>query len=159
MDEAVGEIVPGIFLGNVRSLNALETFSITHVLSAINFEPPKDLSAYTTLRINIADDEGENLLMHLPTSYSFISEALAQGGKVLVHCQGGVSRSASLVAAYLMKTRSLGAEEAIELIRQKWPNASPNEGFEAQLGLFQDMKCSLDEDHPVYRMWCLGRVR
>ncbi len=27
--------------------------------------------------------------------------------------------------------------QALALIRTKWPNASPNEGFEAQLGLFQ----------------------
>lgn len=39
-----------------------------------------------------------------------------------------------------------------------WTRADPNEGYMAQLGLFGDMRCSLDLDHPVYRMWRLEQV-
>ena len=48
--------------------------------------------------------------------------------------------------------------QALSHIRGAWPSASPNEGFVAQLGLFEDMRCSLDTEHPVYRLWCLQQV-
>lgn len=38
------------------------------------------------------------------------------------------------------------------------PEAEPNEGYWSQLLLFQDMRCRLDEEHPVYRLWCLEQV-
>jgi hypothetical protein len=49
--------------------------------------------------------------------------------------------------------------QALDHIRQLRPSSCPNEGFVAQLGLFQDMRCSLDTEHPVYRMWCVQQVR
>ncbi len=44
------------------------------------------------------------------------------------------------------------------MVRSRWRQADPNEGFVAQLGLFHDMRCSLDPGHPVYRLWCLQQV-
>jgi hypothetical protein len=51
------------------------------------------------------------------------------------------------------------AGQALDHIRELRPSSCPNEGFVAQLGLFQDMRCSLDTEHPVYRMWCVQQVR
>ncbi len=55
-------------------------------------------------------------------------------------------------------SRGLSADAALSLIRAARPSADPNEGFRAQLDLFGDMRCSLDAQHPVYRMWCLEEV-
>lgn len=77
-----------------------------------------------------------------------------ENGKVLIHCQSGVSRSPAVAAAYLMRSGGHTATEALQLIKDKHPAAAPNDGFLAQLGLFQDMKCSLDLEHPVYRLFC-----
>lgn len=43
-------------------------------------------------------------------------------------------------------------------MRTVCPEAEPNEGYWSQLLLFQDMRCRLDEEHPVYRLWCLEQV-
>ena len=40
--------------------------------------------------------ESSNLLTHLPGCIDFITKALAGGGKVLVHCAAGVSRSTTV---------------------------------------------------------------
>ncbi|EFJ44677.1 hypothetical protein VOLCADRAFT_82741 [Volvox carteri f. nagariensis] len=78
--------------------------------------------------------------------------------RVLVHCQAGVSRSPAVVAAWLMRSRGLSADEALRLLGSRRPAVDPNEGFRAQLSLFGDMKCSLVPEHPVYKMWCLQEL-
>lgn len=53
-------------------------------------------------------------------------------GKVVVHCYQGVSRSATIVAAFLMLKRGMSAEEALKTLRKK-REIFPNEGFLNQL--------------------------
>ena len=52
---------------------------------------------------NISDDGIDSIRPHIEESNAFIEDARRAGGKVLVHCRVGVSRSATLTIAYLMK--------------------------------------------------------
>ncbi|KAE8538815.1 hypothetical protein D1P53_005180 [Cryptococcus gattii VGV] len=77
-------------------------------------------------------------------------DTVAQPGKpggVLVHCQAGMSRSASIVAAYLMTEFNLDPMEAVAMIREKRPVIEPSATFWYQLGLFYntDGKVSLKD--------------
>ena len=45
-----------------------------------------------------------------------------RAGGVLVHCQAGMSRSATVVAAYLMQALELDPMDAIAMLREKRPN-------------------------------------
>lgn len=55
---------------------------------------------YKTLAPN--DVPGEDLIAHFPNCFAFIDSAFQAGGKVLVHCVAGVSRSATVCIGYLM---------------------------------------------------------
>lgn len=57
------------------------------------------------LHVPIADMPDADLLTHLEETTKFLRRGLEGGGAVLVHCYHGVSRSASIVLAYLLKTR------------------------------------------------------
>ncbi|ODQ64463.1 DSPc-domain-containing protein, partial [Nadsonia fulvescens var. elongata DSM 6958] len=46
--------------------------------------------------------------------------------RILVHCQCGVSRSASLLVAFIMREQSLGLNEAYKLIKGASPVIGPN---------------------------------
>lgn len=54
------------------------------------------------------------------------------GGKMYVHCKEGVSRSASLVLAYLVRDQEMELKDAVRLVRSK-REISPNHGFLRQL--------------------------
>lgn len=68
---------------------------------------------------DIADDGIDSIRPHMEQAIAFIEEARWQGGKVLVHCRVGVSRSASIVIAYLMKHIELDLASAYLLTRSR----------------------------------------
>lgn len=62
----------------------------------------------------------------------------SQNGKVLVHCQAGISRSATICIAYLMATRRLRMEEAYKYVKSRRRIVSPNFSFMGQLLTFEN---------------------
>lgn len=69
---------------------------------------------------------------------SFADQVKSQNGKVLVHCQAGVSRSATICIAYLMATRRLRMEEAYKYVKSRRRIVSPNFSFMGQLLTFEN---------------------
>lgn len=87
-------------------------------------------------------------------AHHFIQSARELHGVVLVHCQAGVSRSAALVAAYLMKQYGLSLKEAITYLKQRKANVCPNPGFLKQLCL---LEASLGKEVSIDLRSYLGR--
>jgi len=57
--------------------------------------------------------------------------------RVLVHCLAGMSRSATIVIAYLLATTPMTAKEATEFVRSKRRVIRPNYGFTKQLEQYE----------------------
>ncbi|KAL3148458.1 hypothetical protein ABBQ38_013905 [Trebouxia sp. C0009 RCD-2024] len=114
---------------------------------------------YVRLHISIEDVEHANLLPYLDAASSFITQALNSGGCVLVHCAAGISRSATVVAAHLMVTEQMTADEAMKSLRQTAPWVHPNPGFMHQLALFHDMGLRVDPSYGPYRTMMLSQRR
>lgn len=70
----------------------------------------------------------------------------------------GVSRSAAVVAALVMKAKQLEPYDALVILRRAAPGAAPNAGFRDQLGVWSDMGWALDERHPAYKAFMLDQV-
>ncbi|KAK1230656.1 hypothetical protein PQX77_006239 [Marasmius sp. AFHP31] len=66
---------------------------------------------------------------------AFIDEAIApgRGGKVLVHCNGGISLSPAFVVMFVMQYYSLSWEDALHLVQNRRYCISPNGGFLTQI--------------------------
>lgn len=133
------EILPNLWLGNLDAtydLEFLREANITHVLSIIEID--HSTHALVTkgvihMRIRMYDSDEEPIYNVFPTACNFIEDALKHGGAVYVHCLMGISRSPTLVAAYLMKTRGMGVEEVLEFLVARRPIVCPNDGFRAAL--------------------------
>ena len=87
------------------------------------------------MQVELEDFPFAELAAYLPRTTSFIRDALTSNpeARVLVHCVEGVSRSVSVVAAYLMAERGWSPKDAVEFIKTKRVIANPNFGFVQQL--------------------------
>jgi len=147
-----------LFLGNIlaaRSTRSLTERRITHVLSVCNDHIPAELpeSGIHHMRIPVEDVDYEDLLIHLPSACQFIEEALRNGGNVLVHCVQGISRSAAVIAAYLMWRRRINSTAALELVRAARDQIWPNPGFQEQLVLFELCQYAPSPVNGYYTSW------
>ena len=66
------------------------------------------------LPCQLADTQNSDLALYFEQAIRFIDEAHAAGGAVLVHCMAGISRSTTIVLAYLIDRHQKPFAEAIE---------------------------------------------
>ncbi len=67
-----------------------------------------------------------------------VDQATKQKQKVLVHCHAGVSRSTTVVVAFLMKTKRWPYKKALNYVKQRRYIVDPNFGFVEQLRKFEE---------------------
>ncbi|KAI0047505.1 phosphatases II [Auriscalpium vulgare] len=136
----LSEIDDGLFISDLytsQQRRTLKTYGITHVVGAM--EDPTNCR-YGLVHANfvrIRDSGHANLYDELEDMAKWIDSAIQTGGRVLVHSCYGVSRSAALVAAYLIMAKKMTADQALAFVRAGRPVAQPNEGFVYQLRVFQ----------------------
>ncbi|EAU82612.2 hypothetical protein CC1G_07894 [Coprinopsis cinerea okayama7 len=153
----ITEVLDGrIYLGNLAAARDVERrnqLGITRVLSVCPDYPSEGGDHHEV--IDVEDDEYQDILVHLPGACAFIQRAVDRREKVLVHCKMGISRSATVVAAYLMKSQGMDASTALRYLTQKRHQIHPNYGFIKQLEAFE--KCKDEESlgplNPVYKSW------
>ena len=84
------------------------------------------------------DHPSANISRFFTRTSDFIDEAVSRGGTVVVNCVMGWSRSAVIVAAYLVAKKGMTASEALEHIRMHRP-IRPNPGFLEQLANYENL--------------------
>ena len=134
------EIRPYLYLGNhidSGNLENLEKCGITRVLNVSRTLDncfPEKLKYH---RIAINDSFGEPLLTNLEISYNFIKDTMDNNEKVLVHCYGGISRSAAIVIGFLMKYESRGLMDVYKEVKNIRSVISCNLDFMGQLMMYE----------------------
>ncbi|XP_037932191.1 dual specificity protein phosphatase MPK-4 [Teleopsis dalmanni] len=158
---SLDEITNGLFLGNLSAATNMETlksFKIKHILTLDTVPLPKHIleaTFLTTKFIQIADMPKEDILHNLDQCLDFIGKALQLEQHILVHCYFGVSRSSSVVIAFVMKTHDLDYQQAFDLVKSKRRYVQPNSGFIAQLKLYKRMGCKIDTQYQKYKIYRL----
>jgi protein-tyrosine phosphatase len=166
----------------------MEKLGITHIINATadlenNFESQNiEITDEATgrivkqplfryLRLPMNDTHDQPLLEQLNKAFEFIDNALAgetlaglntvlgTPGKVLIHCQMGISRSASIVVAYIMRSFHCDLYNALAMVKSRRTQILPNPQFVKELANFECLlfgypfeKCSynkcMDELYP-----------
>ncbi|XP_038573077.1 dual specificity protein phosphatase 16 [Micropterus salmoides] len=130
-------ILPHLYLGcqrDVLNKDLMQQNDIVYVLNASNTCPKPDFIPESHfLRVPVNDSFCEKILPWLDRSVEFIEKAKASNARVLVHCLAGISRSATIAIAYIMKRMDMSLDEAYRFVKEKRPTISPNFNFLGQL--------------------------
>jgi dual specificity MAP kinase phosphatase len=93
------------------------------------------------IRLPAADNGVQNLRQYFNDAINFIDEVCDSGGRVMVHCQAGVSRSSTIAIAYIMARSTLAMLDAFRFVKSRRPVVAPNFNFMGQL---LDFETTLD---------------
>ena len=80
--------------------------------------------------------------MHFDKTWQFITHSIQAEGRVLIHCEDGVSVAPTVLAAYLMKQHGIAPNEAIARVKRQHAVTDINTGFQLQLQEYHDRQCS-----------------
>lgn len=132
-----------IWLGGLASAcdrKALRDRGITRIITAVYDVNPifPDDPELIYLKIPVLDVPSEEIAAHFDKAINFIEESVNHGHGVLIHCVYGVSRSSTLMCAYLMRKKFMTQRQAIQFVKQRRPQVDPNDGFLIQLTAFHD---------------------
>ncbi|XWS75033.1 hypothetical protein CRYUN_Cryun01aG0050500 [Craigia yunnanensis] len=136
-DKKCSKVAEHIYLGGdavARDREILKQNGITHVLNCVGFVCPEYFKAdfvYRTLWLQ--DSPSEDITSILYDVFDYFEDVREQGGRVFVHCCQGVSRSTSLVIAYLMWREGQSFDDAFQYVKAARGVADPNMGFACQL--------------------------
>ncbi|XP_023676391.1 dual specificity protein phosphatase 5 isoform X3 [Paramormyrops kingsleyae] len=134
------EILPFLYLGSAYHASRQDYLDDLHITALLNVsrrdtEQSKGHCNYKW--IPVEDNHTADIHSHFQEAIDFIDCVKQTGGKVLVHCEAGISRSPTICMAYIMKTKRLHLEEAFDFIKQRRALISPNFGFMGQLLQFE----------------------
>jgi len=130
------EVFPNVFVGDVyaaHNTSELKKRNFTHIVNMACGVTPAFPDEFTYLHIPILDCASENIQDHFHKTSAFIHNALERGGKVLIHCLKGISRSATIAAAFVIKEHSMTPTETVNILRKFRPCIKPNYSFMMQL--------------------------
>lgn len=136
-DKLCSRIADHIYLGSdavAKDREILRQNGITHVLNCVGFVCPeyfKNDLVYKTLWLR--DSPTEDITSILYDVFDYFEDVREQNGRILVHCCQGVSRSTSLVIAYLMWREGQSFEGAFQYVKAARGVTNPNMGFACQL--------------------------
>lgn len=137
----ITEILPYLYLGNecdAADAELLQRLQITHVLNVTSNIPFRcEHLGLVTKRLAATDSAIQDIKQFFSEALAFIDEAQRAGGRVLVHCQAGVSRSATITIAYLMHQRGMTMMDAFHYVRTLRSIVAPNLSFMGQLLTFE----------------------
>ena len=133
-------VIPNLYLGNAVAAGDAATLRQLKVTAVQSVGPRSEKvcrggNTLTLMRVAIQDNDEAHILPFLEEACTWINAELAkEEGVVLVHCRGGMNRSATMVAAFLVwKFPGMTAAEAIAVVRQARPAARFGRGEEGVL--------------------------
>lgn len=138
------QITDQLYIGNLSSvmnLDSMKANQFTHVLSIMNGGYAVYPEHFTYKVIHINDDPWVAIEKYFEESIQFIGSCLEKKeNKLIVHCHQGVSRSVSIVVAYLLWKKNNvekilqndvadEVQHMIQFVHSKRNVANPNIGF------------------------------
>lgn len=161
----MNKIISNLYLSDFQPAINKEELINKNIKCIINItmqpDTPDKLDLYKKLNIIYVhiqeyDSPVTNLYKYFAQTHELIQYNINKNNNILVHCMAGISRSATIIIAYLMKTHAtkLKLENdinfvpypmlpgIIQYVKDKRPCINPNPGFINQLQIYEETFCN-----------------
>jgi len=131
----MSEIIKGkLYLGDINCANNIEFLETNKIEAIITVANCCDVSksiqeSKRVFKYNIVDNFDEDIIKY----FSELTDLIENENCVLVHCVAGISRSATIVIAYLMTIYEMTLLDAFNFVKTKRSVIHPNHSFIKQL--------------------------
>jgi len=130
----MSEIVDNLFLGDiddVQSLNFIADHNIQLIINAAEeVHVPDYANVSKLINLNWKDSLKQHIpLLTLDELIETINEYLHEGKGVLVNCYAGISRSTTIIIAFVMKMFKMKFKDAYWYVIERRVDVMPNDNF------------------------------
>ena len=132
----MSRVAPCLYVGDERAAAdraTLRAAGVTHVLNCTahpnSLENEADAPSYMQLGLMDSTADLPRMQGALLSGSNWIAEAIRGGGTVLVHCHRGISRSATIAMAYLVRATQQPVDAVFEQMRACRRCVDPNLGY------------------------------
>ncbi len=141
------EVIPNLFIGDFSAFKAVIKDNPYHIALSLKFNRGKvdytkpEKAQIKELGFNLPDNNSiaswETLSGLLPEVFKAIDEALTQNKRVLISCGQGISRSSTVIIAYLMYRYKVTFNQAFGFLYKRRPVVNPSPVFAAGLKAYE----------------------
>jgi len=136
----ITQVTNTLFVSGIHAITEerLRELGITAIINVTTRVPKWDIPGIKSYKFPVKDHPKADLSVYFDSAADLIRRERANGGKTLVHCHAGISRSPSICIAYMIKYKRKRLMKAYRHIRERRSIINPNPGFLSQLVHFQD---------------------
>eukprot|EP00744_Colponema_vietnamica_P001481 GILI01002450.1.p1 GENE.GILI01002450.1~~GILI01002450.1.p1 ORF type:complete len:251 (+),score=51.69 GILI01002450.1:185-937(+) len=134
--DVFSKVLDFVYIGSAVTAaqkDEMQRLGIGYIINVTGSSPNFFPNDFQYMNARLVDADHENIGKHFNAAFNFIEEGRRKGQSVMVHCAAGMSRSATLVIAYLMKHHGMTLKSAYNFTRTRRNVISPNPGFMRQL--------------------------
>ncbi|ESO85756.1 hypothetical protein LOTGIDRAFT_68346, partial [Lottia gigantea] len=131
----IAEINDHLYLSSAAAVRGdkIRSLGISNVINCTQDVPNLELPGLDTVQIHVDDIPSARLNVYFDACADRINQVRLIGGKTLVHCVAGVSRSATICMVYLMKYYRITLRDAYYHVKKRRSVIHPNLGFWRQM--------------------------
>ena len=136
--ERIDKITDKIFLGDLTYASKIETLKtkkISSIISLCGKLSPKYSNTFNQKIIYVEDLPSENIIQYFKECIEFIEK----NKTIYIHCLCGISRSPTIVIAYLMWKKHSSYFDTFQFVKKIRNSINPNGGFTQQLKIFDKL--------------------
>jgi protein-tyrosine phosphatase len=139
-------IIDNIYIGDVydaHNIDKLNELNIKNVISAVTGFDEIYTKDFNHLCLSLIDNEQQNIIHYFDITYHFIDNIISKNiphtqnpNKILIHCICGISRSTTILLAYLIKKYNYKPNDALNIVKKRRNIVNPNNNFMNQLEIY-----------------------
>ena len=149
------QILPGIYLGNYINANNLEEIRRLRINYILNCASDIKINNLPTdvkyCHLDMIDSPQLNIFQYFGKAFAFIESARKNNCNILIHCKLGISRSTTILIAYMIKHYGYSVKKSLDLIKSKRKQVNPNNGFINQLYSFERYIANSSKNYFYYK--------